>query len=111
MPVAARVAEVADGARELVRDGLEDGIELRHLARAEDLLFLTVLGEERHLLRPRLELGSVAIEVERALRDGVVLEPLGPHELVHHRLAVLAEAELDERVAPGALRRALPEEA
>ena len=52
-----------------------------------------------------LELRGIAVEVERALADRVVLDALGPHQLVDDALAVLAEAELDQRVAPGPRRR------
>src|SRR5206468_10823186 len=50
--VAARVAEIADRSGDLGLDRFEDGVELRHLARVEDLLLLAVLGEEGHLLYP-----------------------------------------------------------
>src|SRR5262249_62221916 len=41
----------------------------------------------------------------------VVLDPLRAREVVEHALAVLAEAELDQRVAARPRRRALTEEA
>jgi len=109
--VAARVAEVADGARDLALHRREGRLEPGHRGGVEDLLLLAVLGEERHLLDAGLELGRVAMQVERALADRVVLDPLGPDQLVHHRLAVLAQAELDERVAARPRRRALAQEA
>ena len=90
---------------------LEHRVELRHRARVEDLLLLAVLGEERHLLHARLELGRVAIEIERPLRDGVVLDSFRARQLVQHPLAVLAEAELDERIPPRPRCRALAQEA
>src|SRR5207245_9977928 len=97
--VAARVAEIADRSGDLRLDRFEDRVELRHLARVEDLLLLAVLGEEGHLLHPRLELGVIAIEVQSAFRDGLILEPFSPHQLVQHALAVLAQAELAGRGA------------
>src|SRR5262249_31743180 len=85
-------------------------IEFRQLVRVEDFLLLAMLGEERHLLDPGLELDGTPVQIDRALRDGVILDPLGAHQLVHHALAVLAEPELDERVAAGSARRALAQE-
>ena len=69
-----------------------------------------MLGQERHLPDARLQLARVPEEVERAAIHGVVLDPLGAHQVGHHGLAVLAEAELDDRVPPGACRGALAEE-
>jgi hypothetical protein len=109
--VAARVSDVANGPGDLSLDRLEDRIEPGDRARVEDFLLLAALGEERHLLRPRLELGRVAIEIERAARDGMVFDGLGARELVQERLAVLAEPQLDQRVSPGPLRGALAQEA
>src|SRR5207247_10373706 len=70
-----------------------------------------VLGQQRHLLDAGLELGGVAMHVEGALVDRLILDALRAHQLVHHSLAVLAETELDERVAARALGRALAQEA
>src|SRR5207247_927105 len=55
--VPARIPDVADGPGDLRLDRLEDRVEPRHRARVEDLLLLAVLGEERHLLHSRFELG------------------------------------------------------
>src|SRR5438270_695897 len=51
------------------------------------------------------------MHVERAVVDRLVLDALRAHQLVHDPLAVLAETELDERVAARALGRALAQEA
>src|SRR5262245_25457545 len=109
--VAARIAEVADGSGDLGLDRLEDRIDLGHVVGVEDLLLLAVLGEEGHLLHPRLELGVIAVEVQRAPGDGVVLDALCAREVVEDALAILAEAELDQRVASRPRRRALPQKA
>ncbi len=109
--IAARVAEIPDGAGDLPAHRLEDGIQAGEGGGVEDLLLLPVLGEERHLLDPRLELGGITVEVEGAPVNGLVLDALRAHHLVEHALAVLAEPQLDERVAPGARRRALAQEA
>src|SRR5258705_8268997 len=51
------------------------------------------------------------MEVERALVDRLVLDALGPHDLVEYGLAVLAEPELDQGVAASPPGRALAQEA
>jgi len=100
--VAARVGEVAHGARDLVLHGLEHRIEPGDRRGVEHLLLLAMLGQERHLLDARLQLAGIAVEVEGAAGHGLVGDALAAHDLVQHRPAVLAEAELDQRVAPRA---------
>src|SRR5580704_13013924 len=109
--VAARIAEISDRPRDPGLHRLEGRLELRHAARIQDLLLLPVLGEQRHLLDTRRQLGRIAIEIERFLRDRVVLDTFRGDELAHHPPAVLAEAELHERVASRARRGALAQEA
>src|SRR5262245_47099581 len=69
-----------------------------------------MLGEERHLLDPGLELDGTPVQVDGPLRDRVVLDSLGAHQIVHHALAVLTETELDQGVAARPARHALAQE-
>jgi hypothetical protein len=108
--VAARVTDVADGAGDPLLDGRERRLEPRDLAGVQDLLALSVVCQERHLANARLQLVRVAVDVQGAPGHGVVLDPFGADQVRHHRLAVLAEAELDDRVPPGPGGGALAEE-
>ena len=82
--VAAGVAEVANGAGDLRLDRLEYRVQSRQRTGVEYLLLLPVLGQQRHLLDPRLQLGGVAVKVERALMDRLVLDPLRARHFVQH---------------------------
>src|SRR5262249_43328641 len=105
--VAAGIAETADRARDLAAQGLERRLQPSERRGVEDLLLLTMLGQQRHFLHTRLELRGITMQVQRTFRDCVVLDAFRLHHIPHYRLAVLAETELDQRVALCALGRAL----
>ena len=97
--VAAGISDVPDGPGDLVLHRLEGGIDLRDAVRIQDLLALTVLRHQRHLLGAELQLDRVAVHVERSLPDRVILDPLAADELGQQSLTVLAQTELDQRAA------------